>query len=72
MDAAKNRESSVAIEAEQYLARFLGILVKLERSSPAGSGVDPRMDEEAELRHWADLRDYQNKFAEEGQSWVMS
>jgi len=40
----------------------------LERVSPEGS--DPNsgvmMDEETELRHWADLREYQLKFQEQG------
>jgi hypothetical protein len=41
------------------------ILVKLERVSPTTSDPDAPEDEELELRHWADLREYQTKFAQE-------
>lgn len=56
----------MAQQAEQYLAAFLDILIKLERVSPANSDPDQPEDEDAELRHWADLREYQVKFAEQG------
>ena len=56
------------MKAEEYLGRFLDVLMKLERISPgvrsdAGDGV---VDEEEELRNWADLREYQMRFAQNG------
>lgn len=56
----------MAQQADQYLAAFLDILVKLERVSPTNSDPDQVEDEDAELRHWADLRDYQQQFAQQG------
>jgi hypothetical protein len=67
LEAPKERRSSVAQQHQDYLYKFLDILSKLERVSPEGS--DPNngpVDDEAELRHWADLRDYQLKFQEQG------
>ena len=40
--------------------------MKLERVSPANSEPDQPEDEETELRHWADLREYQLKFVQQG------
>jgi len=43
--------------------------MKLERVSPANSHADDSSDledEEAELRSWADLREYQLKFTQQG------
>ena len=72
LDVPKSEKSSIAAQAEQYLAAFLDILLKLERSS-AGiteSGQQKQQqqhaDEEAGLKHWADLREYQIKFAQGG------
>lgn len=57
----------MALQHQEYLYKFLDVLSKLERVSPEGS--DPNggpLDEESQLRHWADLRDYQLKFQEQG------
>ena len=65
----KERRGSVALQHQDYLYRFLDILSKLERVSPEGSdpnGTAGPVDEETELRHWADLREYQLKFQEQG------
>jgi hypothetical protein len=67
LDAPKERKSSTALEHQDYLYKFLGILSKLERVNPGGS--DPTtgfVDEEDELRHWADIREYQLRFQERG------
>jgi hypothetical protein len=54
------------VQAEQYLIHFLEILKKLELSSPSSNDPNQPLDEEAELRHWADLREYQMKFQQAG------
>ena len=57
----------MALQHQDYLYKFLEILGKLERSNP--EGIDPHatnLDEETELRLWADLRDQQLKFQEQG------
>lgn len=54
---------------QEYLSAFLKILMRLERVSPANSNADDSSDpedEEAELRNWADLREYQLKFTQQG------
>lgn len=56
----------MAQQAEQYLAAFLEILVKLERVDAGHDDPHNGNLEEAELRHWADLREYQLKFAQQG------
>ncbi|WPH00091.1 Hypothetical protein R9X50_00291400 [Acrodontium crateriforme] len=72
LDSPDQRKGQVALQAQQYLAEFLKILVKLERVSPANSANDQPEDEEAELRHWVDLREYQLKFAQQGGLFGMS
>lgn len=66
LDVPKAKKSSIASQAEQYLAAFLDILLKLERSSAGASENGQHDEEEAELKHWADLREYQVKFAQAG------
>lgn len=66
LEMPDQRKGQVALQAQEYLAAFLDILVKLERVSPANSDPDHPEDEDAQLRHWADLRDYQMKFAQQG------
>ena len=66
LDAPDQRKGELATEAQDYLSEFLKILVRLERVSPANSDPDQPDDEEAELRTWADLREYQLKFAQQG------
>ena len=67
LDVPDQRKGQLALETQQYLSAFLQILMRLERVSPANSS-DPNQpeDEEAELRAWADLREYQIKFAQQG------
>ena len=67
LEVPKERKGSVALQHQDYLYKFLEILSKLERASPEGS--DPsgaNVDEETELRLWADLRNHQLKFQEQG------
>jgi len=66
LDVPDQRKGQLALQAQEYLAAFLKILMKLERVSPANGDLDEAEDEETELRNWADLRDYQLKFAQQG------
>lgn len=66
LEVPKERKGSVALQHQDYLYKFLDILSKLERVSPATSDPAASIDEEAELRLWADLRDHQLKFQEQG------
>ena len=66
LDMPEQRKGQLAIQAQEYLHVFLNILMKLERVSPANSDPDTPEDEASELRHWADLREYQMKFAQQG------
>ena len=66
LDAPDRRKGQLALEAQEYLSAFLKILMRLERVSPANSENGQPQDEEAELRSWADLREYQMKFAQQG------
>jgi hypothetical protein len=70
LEVPKERRGSVALQHQDYLYKFLDILSKLERVSPDLSDQNGQgnvaVDEESELRAWADLRDYQLKFQESG------
>ena len=66
LDVPDQRMGQLAKEAQEYLGEFLKILIRLERVSPANSDPDQPEDEEAELRAWADLREYLVKFAQQG------
>ena len=66
LDPHDHRHRPLAQEAEEYLSAFLEILARLERVNPINSDPDQPENEEAELRAWADLREYQLKFAEQG------
>nr|OQO24590.1 hypothetical protein B0A51_09001 [Rachicladosporium sp. CCFEE 5018] len=66
LELPDQRKGHLAIQAQEYLAAFLNILMKLERTSPSNSDPGTAEDEAAELRHWADLREYQLKFAQQG------
>lgn len=63
------------MKAEEYLARFLDILTKLEHGSTPGMQVDWHVNafaqreveaEEEELQNWADFRECQKRFAANG------
>lgn len=66
LDTPRNRKSPLALRAEEYLGRFLDVLMKLERISPGRSSGEEWEDEEEELRNWADLREFQTKFLTAG------
>jgi hypothetical protein len=67
LEVPKERKGSVALQHQDYLYKFLDILSKLERVSPGASDpISSNVDEETELRLWADLRDHQLKFQEQG------
>ncbi|KAI0129006.1 hypothetical protein BJ170DRAFT_701680 [Xylariales sp. AK1849] len=67
LNDAPERKGPVAIKAEEYLGKFLDVLVKLEKTSAnTNSGTMTPQDEEEELQHWASLRDYQIQFAATG------
>jgi hypothetical protein len=67
LDTPRNRKGPLALKAEEYLGRFLDVLMKLERIAPTGrSDGGEAEDEEDQLRNWADLREYQTKFAQSG------
>jgi hypothetical protein len=67
LEVPKERKGSVALQHQDYLHKFLDILSKLERVSPdSGDPSGANLEEETELRLWADLRDHQLKFQEQG------
>ncbi|KAI0813710.1 hypothetical protein GGR55DRAFT_635574 [Xylaria sp. FL0064] len=71
VEGASERKGPVAIKAEDYLNRFIELLVKLERSGTAAvvgvtTGTMGPQDEEEELRNWATLREYQMQFISSG------
>ena len=64
---APERKGPLALKADEYLGKFVDILMKLEKSSTVASnepGTMTAQDEDEELRHWANLRDYQLQFAQ--------
>jgi hypothetical protein len=69
IETPQSRKGPLAIKTEEYLGRFLDVLMKLERISPGileNGSADGMVDEEEELRNWADLREYQMRFAQAG------
>jgi hypothetical protein len=94
LDTPRNHKGPLALKAENYLGRFLDVLVKLEKMGPSrqsgeigldrkelgpphlgsrelgageGEGEGKWVDEdEEELQTWADLREYQQRFARNG------
>jgi hypothetical protein len=66
LEVPKERRGSVAQQHQDYLYKFLDILSKLERVSPEASDPSGTLDDESELRLWADLRDHQLRFQEQG------
>ena len=71
LETPRTRKGQLALRVEEYLSAFLDVLMKLERVAP-GSSTNGDMlssseeDDEAELQHWADLREHQKRFAKEG------
>lgn len=77
LNDSPDRKGPLAKRNEEYLARFLGILTRLEKTVPANAGPGVALgagmgeyhaamtpqDEEDELRNWADLREHQLRFA---------
>ena len=69
LNDSPQRKGPLAMKSEEALSQLIDILTKLEKTGPAGNGsaADPLQmtaeDEEEELRHWADLREYQLRFA---------
>ena len=66
LDVPDQRKGQLAMEAQEYLGEFLKILMRLDCVRSANSDPDQPEGEEAELRAWADLREYQMKFARQG------
>lgn len=74
LNDAPERKGPFAIKSEEALSQLINILVKLEKTGatngPGLEATDPNQmtsqDEEEELRNWADLRDYQLRFAAHG------
>lgn len=74
LNDAPERKGPFAVKSEEALSQLINILVKLEKTGAgSGGGMDAQdlsqmtsQDEEEELRHWADLRDYQLRFAANG------
>lgn len=75
LNDAPHRKGPLALKSEEALEQLILILMKLESTGAAGDvktgvnggGVESNQmtaeGEEAELRHWADLREYQLRFA---------
>ncbi|KAI1151915.1 hypothetical protein F4825DRAFT_338089 [Nemania diffusa] len=71
VQGSSERKGPVAVKAEDYLNRFIEILVNLERSGTAAvvgtaTGTLGPQDEDDELRNWASLREYQIQFLSSG------
>ncbi len=68
VDTPQNRKGPLAVKAEDYLGKFLDMLMRLERISPGirDGSVDGPEDEEEALRKWADIREYQMRFMQAG------
>ncbi|KAF6829626.1 Zn(II)2Cys6 transcription factor [Colletotrichum plurivorum] len=70
LNDAPERKGPVAIRSEEALVRLIDVLLKLEGTGPSGSNMAGENmtphDEEEEMRNWAHLRDYQQRFANHG------
>lgn len=68
LNDAPERKGPFAIKSEDALSQLIDVLMKLEKTGPTGSTLteDPtqmtKQDEEEEVQHWADLRDYQMRY----------
>lgn len=75
LNDAPERKGPLAVKSEEALSQLIQVLVKLEKTGAAGgsaSAAQPAthmtpQDEDEELSHWADLRDYQMRFTTEGE-----
>lgn len=63
LDTPRNHKGPLARRAEEYLGRFLDVLMRLEGGGRANGEED---EGESELRNWSDLREYQSRFARSG------
>ncbi|KAK2616597.1 hypothetical protein QQS21_000420 [Conoideocrella luteorostrata] len=72
LNNSNDRKGPLAIKSEHALSQLIDILIKMEKTGPAAASraTDPTQmtaeDEEEELAHWADLREYQMRFAASG------
>ena len=69
VNCAPERKGPLAVKAQEPLNRFLDIMVQLEKSGTGEITVtDSSMNnqEEEELRSWAELRDHQMRFFQNG------
>lgn len=66
IDVPKSRKGPLAQQVEHDLSAFLHILTRLERVSNADSESESPEYEDADSRHWVDLRECRIKFAEHG------
>ncbi|KAH7327802.1 hypothetical protein B0I35DRAFT_403265 [Stachybotrys elegans] len=71
LNDAPERKGPMALKSEDALAHLIEVLVKLENTGPsgqakAGSTQMTDKDEEEEMRHWADLREYQLRYSMQG------
>ncbi|KAF4958514.1 hypothetical protein FSARC_11015 [Fusarium sarcochroum] len=74
LNDAPERKGPFAVKSEEALSQLINILMKLEKTGASiGGGIDAQdpaqmtpQDEEEELRYWADLQDYQLRFAAHG------
>ena len=63
-DKPRTSKGNLASKADEYFDTFLGFLTKLEGGESRRDG--PEEDEEAQLRHWANLKEYQARFHQSG------
>ncbi|WYZ33820.1 hypothetical protein EsH8_I_000096 [Colletotrichum jinshuiense] len=70
LNDAPERKGPVAMKSEEALVKLIDVLLKLEGTGPSGSNMAGENmtphDEEEEMRNWAHLRDYQQRFASHG------
>ncbi|GKT50480.1 quinidine resistance protein 3 [Colletotrichum spaethianum] len=70
LNDAPERKGPVAVKSEEALVKLIDVLLKLEGTGPSGSNMAGEnmtpQDEEEEMRNWAHLRDYQQRFAAHG------
>lgn len=69
---APERKGPFAIKADEALSQLVDVLARLDRSGAAAAAAADAgqmmtaEDEAEELRHWADLRDFQLRYAADG------